>query len=129
MEGTYDVTLAGQRMGDVTVSRQGLYWQFSCRCRLSGEVMYHLCVQVSDTVEKLGLLTPEDGAFCLRTKLPMKRLGQGTPVFLIRPKHEPLTGQFIPVRPEEPFAYLHRLQEAHLAKQNQQIGIVLPLEK
>ena len=129
MEGTYDVMFAGEKMGEVSVSRQGLYWQFSCRCSLSGEVMYYLWVHVDGCDEKLGLLMPEDAGFCLKTKLAMKRFGQGRPVFTLRPKHELLTTQFVPVRPEEPFAYLHRLQEAHLASQKQQIGVVLPQEK
>ena len=129
MEGTYDVMLGTQKMGTVTVRGQGLYWQFSCRCPLSGEVMYHLTVQVGNSCEDLGILTPLDGQFGINTKLAMKRLEQGSPVFTLHAKRRGQSGLFVPVRPEEPFAYLHRLQEAYLFMQNQQMGILLPEEK
>ena len=129
MEGTYDVLLGMQKMGTVTVSRQGLYWQFSCRCAISGEVMYYLTVQVGSGREKLGILTPVDGQFGLDTKLAMKRLEQGSPAFTLQAKRNGQLGQFIAVRPEEPFAYLHRIEEAYLSTQNQQMGILLPEEK
>ena len=129
MEGTYDVMLGSQKMGTVSVGRQGLYWQFCCRCDLSGEVMYYLTVHVGSSTEKLGLLTPLDGRFGLNTKLAVKRLEQGSPVFVLQPRRSGLSGQFIPVYPEEPFAYLTRLHEAYLATQNQQMGILLPEEK
>ena len=129
MEGTYDVLLGTQKMGNVVVSRQGLYWHFCCRCDLSGEVMYYLTVQIDRQCERLGLLIPVDGMFGLNTQLPVKRLEQGSPTFFLQARRSASCGQFIPVRMEEPFAYLTRLQEAYLATQNQQMGIILPEEK
>ena len=129
MEGTYDVMLGTQPLGSVTVRRHGLYWHFSCCCDLSGEVMYDLTVQVGNHTVKLGLLTPAGGKFECNTKVPMKQFAQGTPVFSLRARRNGAQGLFLPVRPEEPFAYLHRLEEAYLASQNQQIGILLPAEK
>lgn len=129
MEGTYDVTLGSKIMGTVTVKKQGLYWQFDCRCGLCGEVMYNLTVKAGTCQEKLGLLTPGNGGFCLRTKLPMKRLGQGSPVFYLQPRHAKVKGQFVPVHPDEPFRYLGRLENAYLTKQNGQIGLFLQDKK
>ena len=129
MEGTYDVMLGSQKMGTVTVRQQGLYWSFSCRCALSGEVMYYLMVTVGDSRERLGLLTPVEGKFGLDTKLPIKRLPQGSPAFFLQAKRGGHNGQFVAVRPEEPFAYLHRLTDAYLTTQNQQMGIFLPEEE
>ena len=129
MEGTYDVKLGPEKLGTVTVTRQGLYWQFLCRCSLSGEVMYDLTIRVGEVQEKLGLLTPENGSFCLRAKLPVKRVGQGSPQFFLQPRHAQVQGLFVPVRPEEPFAYIRRLEQAYLAVQNRQIGVMLQEEK
>ena len=128
MEGTYDVMLGSEKMGTVTVSRQGLYWHFFCSCVLSGEVMYDLVVRLDGRQEKLGLLSPAAGKFELRTKIAAKKLGEGSPVFILRARHSAPDGLFVPVRPEEPFAYLSRLQSAYLRMQEQQIGIVLPDE-
>ena len=123
MEGTYDVMLGSQKKGSVTVIKQGLYWLFDCRCDLSGEVMYDLVIRVGDQQVKLGLLTPGNGIFCLYKKLPIKRLGQGSPVFSLQPRHPKACGQFIPIHPDEPFQYLSRLENAYLKKQGSQIGI------
>lgn len=123
MEGTYDVMLGLQRMGKVSVRKQGLYWQFDCQCDLSGEVMYDLAVMAGERQVKLGLLTPVNGCFCLYTKLPIKRLGQGSPKFSLQPRHAQMKGQFVPIHPDEPFRYLSRLENAYLAKQEGQFGI------
>ncbi len=129
MEGNYEVMLGNKPMGNVKVSRQGLYWQFDCRCVLSGEVMYDLAVTTEDGQVRLGLLTPNGGGFHLKTKLPMKRLGQGSPTFTLHPRHPQLRGHFVAVKPEEPFAYLRQLESAYLARQNGQIGLVWQDEK
>ena len=63
--------------------------------------------------------------FGLSTKVPIKRLGQGTMRFQALPKHRKLEGEFIPVYPEEPFAYLTRLQNAFLAVRDGQVGVVI----
>ena len=39
MEGIYDVMLADETVGTVEVTKQGLYYRFDCRCRLSGTVI------------------------------------------------------------------------------------------
>ena len=126
---TYDVVLGGQPMGRVTVRKQGLYLQFDCQCNLSGEVMFDLIACVGQQREKLGLLTPELGKYTLRTKLPAKRLREGALSFLLQPRHSSMKDRFVPVRPDEPFAYIHRLEDAYLAICDGQVGIVLPAEK
>ena len=124
MEGTYDVLLGGQLMGTATVSKQGLYWLFACRCKLSGEVMYQLVLQLGQS-HVLGILVPEGDEFILRTRLPIKQLEQGTPRFLLKPRHAPMNGRFVPVDPGQPFAYLRRLERAHLCRKDGQVGLQL----
>ena len=125
MEDTYDVKLGSQIMGTVTVKKQGLYWLFDCRCDLSGEVMYDLAIMVGEYQVKLGLMTPGNGCFCLCTKLPIKRLGQGSPMFSLQPRHAQMKDNIIPVKPDEPFCYLSRLENAYLAKLEGKPGIAL----
>ena len=92
---------------------------------LSGDVMYRLCVSLNDRREYLGILVPVDGGFGLDTSVPIKKLGQGTPSFSLVPKTAALEGTFVPIVPEEPFAYLSRLKNAFLAKKEGQVGAVL----
>ena len=129
MEGIYDVMLGSTKMGSVRVHKEKLYWVFSCSCTLCGEVMYDLMLRVEDAVMKLGLLTPGAGNYELHTKLPVKRVGQGSPIFTLQPRHDAMQGHFLVVDPQTPFAYLHRLETAYLARQNGKIGVVIDNEK
>ena len=126
MEGTYLITQFGEAVGQATVRRQGLYWQFSCRCDLSGETVCRVLVTCGGRELSLGIPVPEGGKFVLNTKVAVSKLGSGTPEFRVQPRRPELQGKFIPLRPEEPFAYLHRLEDAFLARQNGQIGLMIP---
>ena len=123
MEGTYCVKLGSETKGSVSLVRQGLYWSIACSCSLTGEVMYDLAVIVDDRKERLGLLTPDHGTFSLRAMVPIKRLGQGSPTFFLQARHGSDEVQFYPVTEQEPFCYLHRLEDAYMAKQNEKIGL------
>lgn len=125
MEGIYSVKFGNQAVGKVSVQRQGLYYRFSCRCHLTGSVVYRLRIMMGDVCENLGVLIPADGGFGLDTKIPVKRLKAGKPEFLLIPKHNRSEGTYIPVYPEEPFAYISRLKEAYLVRKNGQAGIML----
>ena len=121
----YDVYLGSEVIGKVQVVRQGLYYQFSCRCRLSGDVMYRLGVSCGAKRENLGILVPLGQRFGLDTRLAVKRLGEGSFRFRVLPKHQKAVGQFVPLHPEEPFAYITRLQETFLETRDGQVGLVL----
>ncbi len=132
MDGRYDVFFGKQLSGTVQVTRQGLYYRFVCRCSLSGDVVCRLHVQCGDRQESLGVVVPMDGGFGLDTRLPVKRLGEGELSFSLRPKHEIInmpshqeqTGNFIPIYPEEPFAYIEKLKSAYLVRRNGEAGIL-----
>ncbi len=124
MEGIYDVYLGQDRVGSAQVERQGLYLRFRCRCALSSDVS-RIQVSCGGRTESLGVLLPMGGAFGLDTRLPAKRLGEGEPEFRVIPDKPMLRGRFIPIRPEEPFAYIARLKDAYLAMHQGQIGAML----
>lgn len=124
LEDTYGVYFGNQLAGKVQVLRQGLYYGFHCRCQLTGEVVCRLYVTCGKNRESLGVVVPMDDGFGLDTRLPKKRLGEGKMEFLLIPKHDIPQGRFVPIYPEEPFAYLARLKEGFLARQGEQIGVV-----
>lgn len=125
MVGTFEIMQMGKPCGKATVEKQGLYYHFSCRCKLSGEVMHHLVVTCGGKQEDLGVCVPMDGQFGVEKRIPCKRLGEGTPEFSLLPKHEKMEGKFVPIYPEEPFSYMARLKDAFLETQAGQLGIVL----
>lgn len=126
MEGNYGVYFGKQMAGKVQVQRLGLYYRFQCRCQLSGDIVCRLSVRCGDKRESLGVVVPMDGSFGLDTKVPVKRLGEGEMMFSLVPKHEVEPGKFIPISPEEPFAYIARLKKGYLARRYGKIGIQLP---
>lgn len=125
MEGNYAVTFGKNTVGKVQVLREGLYYSFYCRCQLSGDVVYRLAVRCGESEESLGVLVPMEGGFGLKKRIPAKRLGQGSPVFFLMPKHNH-SGVFAPIYPEEPFAYIAKLKDAFLIRQEGQLGAMIP---
>lgn len=125
MEGNYSVTVCGNHAGKVVVRRQGLYYHFSCCCKLSGDRIYRLVVTCGNVRESLGIPVPKGDFFILETKQPVKRIGEGELTFSLVPKQEELSGKFVPIYPEEPFGYISRLKESFLILQNGQPGICI----
>ena len=82
----YDIVFENQPMGTAHMERQGLYFCFSCRCRLPGDGMYRIHALCGDRREDLGICVPMDGAFGMDKRLPAKRLGEGSPTFELLPK-------------------------------------------
>ena len=126
MEENYSVFFGSQAVGKVQVTRQGLYYRFLCRCQLSGDVVCRLHVRCGEKEESLGVVVPMGEGFGLETRLPMKRLGTGEMTFSLVPKHDAPRERFVPIYPEEPFAYLSRLKDAYLEKREGQPGAVIP---
>lgn len=134
MEGYYSVSFANKNVGKVQVQRQGLYYRFICRCSISGDVVCRLKVVCGGREESLGVVIPMEGGFGLDTRLPVKRIGEGNMEFYLAPKGLPLAeraeptepaGQFVPIYPDEPFAYIARLKQAFFVRQNGQAGILI----
>lgn len=105
--------------------RQGLYYRFVCCCQLTGDVICRLQVICGDKTENLGVVIPVDGGFGLDTRIPVKRLGEGEMRFQLKPKHDVAQGSFVPIYPEEPFAYIERLKEGFLDRQGGRVGVRL----
>lgn len=129
MEGTYELMLGGQTVGTVQVIRQGLYHQFSCRCKLSGDVMFRLVLVQDDKEVDLGILTPMEDRFGVNTRISAKRLGEGLMRFYLKPKHRPNGEGIYPVSLGEPFAYLMDLERAYLIRQSNGYCLAIKEEK
>ena len=125
MEGMYTVRFGHADVGKVQVQRQGLYYRFICRCRMTGDVVCRLVVVCGGRQENLGIVVPEGNGFGLDTTVPVKRLGEGEPEFSLVPRHEIALGTFVPISPEEPFAYISRLKDAYFERRYGQAGIVI----
>ena len=122
----YDVTMGENIVGRAWIEKQGLYLLIQCQCHFAGDEMRRLKVSCGQNEVDLGILVPERDCFVLKCRIPVKRLGKGDCRFLIMRKNRELDGKFIAVYPEEPFAYISRLKQAHMARQDDRIGVILP---
>ena len=125
MDGCYEVFQEGKAVGTVEVRREGLYYRFSCRCKPEGGEMMRLWMICGEEETDLGLCIPMDGIFGTEKRIPAKLRAPGQPSFCLYHKDDIFRGRFIPLSPEEPFQYLHRLENAFLERRGRQVGIVL----
>ena len=122
MVGIYQIWQNDRMAGTVRVERMGLYYHFSCRCRSeSGQI--RLWMRRGEQEMDLGLCVPMDGEFGTEKRLPVKDCGEGEPGFFLRSPH--VRQRFIPLAPEEPFRYIHRLENAYLEQRGNTLGIVI----
>ena len=125
MIGSYEIRMGNNVVGRATVEKQGLYYRFFCRCKITGEGMRRIVVSCGEIREDLGICIPMGDGFGLEKKVPCKRFGAQTPDFQLLPKYPGMRGKFVPVYPDEPFAYMSRLKEAFLDVRDGQQGIVI----
>ena len=123
METCYEVCYGNEAIGKVQLRKEGLYYRVICRCVVPGKEIYRLFVQQGSRRESLGVLVPEGDGLVLNKRIPAKRFLDGASAFVVSTGAGSSTGEFIPICPEEPFLYIHRLKTAFLDSENGKIGI------
>ena len=121
----YEVFEDEKAVGTVEATREGLYIHFSCRCQPVHREMIRLWMICGEQETDLGLCVPMGDGFGTEKRIPAKLCGPGEPRFCLRHKDDTLRGRFIPLSPEEPFQYLHRLETAFLERRGTRLGIVI----
>ena len=105
--------LGQEKIGTVCVLKEGLYYRFMCKCQLSGEVVYQIIVGSSLGETNLGVCVPIECGFGINTRVPIKTVGDPPFSFTVVPKHTEKRGEFVPIRADEPFVYLQKLDNAY----------------
>ena len=125
MVGTYKILLEDEPIGEAIVRRKGLYYQFYCNCHLQSEVIYRVNVSCGGIHESLGILVPTGNTYGLTKMLPAKQFADGIPEFWLAPRHQTDRELHIDIYPEEPFAYITRLENAYLDIKSGKTAIVV----
>lgn len=127
----YPVLFSGKQVGNIQISREGLYCRIRCACDPGEKGIFRLLAQCGEQQLRLGVLLPEGKEQVLETKIPAKKLCGQAPEFFLQPvrrelqQRETTAGKYIPIYPDEPFSYLSRLKNAYLETRKGQIGIVI----
>ena len=87
--------------------------------------MYQLIIKSGESEYSLGVLVPVGDKFGIDTRLPVKKIGEGDFSFYAVPRHPDIGEKFIPIRADEPFSYLDKLQSAHMDVKNGVMGITI----
>ena len=104
MVGSYEVRLGNAAAGKVQVERRGLYYRFVCCCRYTSEEVYRLIAFSGEERHTIGVPVPEKDGFRLEKKIPVKQFSGDSIQFFLMPARDDVTGKFVPLSPEEPFA-------------------------
>lgn len=120
MDVQYPVFLGEEIVGAAFAQKDGLYLNIRYQCKISEK---SICRLMAGNLN-LGVLMPKDGYYCLSTRVPLKKL-IGIEEFHICPDRIPLTKQFVPIYPEEPFMYLSRIKTGYYKTEKGIPGIEL----
>lgn len=123
MEKVYDVGFMQQKAGQVTLKKEGLYWRIFCRLENLEKGYYRLSVNNGCCVFDLGLCVPVSNGFGMNTTVPIKRIGEEGLTFFLESGKSGKQELFVPIRAEEPFAYLQRLEKAYLDRKDGILGL------
>lgn len=121
----YEVKFENQVAGKVKIDKEGLYYRFSCECRLPQSGIYRLMAECTDGKMPLGILVFESGKFVLNTKVAIKRFGTCPIAFSVVADNADEKMKFVPLYPDAPFSHIANLDSARLVFRGGQIGITV----
>lgn len=121
LESCYPVYRNQEKAGEITVTKQGLYYSLLCRVKLPAGSRYRLYAHTEGCTRDLGLCVPSGQEFILQTRIPIKYFGQGEYSFYLE---QPGAEAFIPVSCDRPFPAVDRLESGKFAMRGEKPGIV-----
>ena len=119
----YDIIMGTQVVGKAQVSKEGLYYRFSCQCTPPDGSIHRISVSDGNNTKDLGICVPEGEMFCLVSRVPVKYLPGDKLTFTLAPKEKQETA--VPVVTDEPFAHLDMLDSARLQEAEGQTEILI----
>lgn len=119
----YDIFWNGKIVGKAQVEKQGLYYNFLCRCRPDEKARYEIRLHHAGGEENLGLCVPEGNGLQLKTRLAVRRVGGGSYRFELMRRET--AGQLFPVDPDQPFEALTHLGNGYALKRDGRLYIAI----
>lgn len=116
----YDVFMSGKNIGNVNVTKEGLYYVFHCRCDLPDSEIFRLFAENGKQVTDFGVLVPGKEGYTLLKKIPVKKFGEEPLSFRVTSQKQQHAYVSIPVFENRAFDYISKLTGArmHIDKGN-----------
>lgn len=125
MDASYQILHEKNTVGTCTAVQEGLYIRFSCKCTVPQGEIYTAYLRSEGCEIKLGIPIPEGSGYTLEKRIPAKRIPGGSLSVILRSKADEKKKRFSPIYPDEPFAYLDKLENAFLLIRDGRMGIVI----
>ena len=128
MEGLYTVGYQGKVMGQVLLQRNSLYYSVDCRCTIPDAQVYVLKLETKGQCLDLGILYPmEYNQFGMKTKIPAKKIEQGSLEFWIQSRDENMNAYSLgkPL----PTAVIVNIDQLRLCRLDGEACLILNCEK
>ena len=119
----YDIYMGTQVVGQAEVTKEGLYYRFSCKCTPPDEDIYRITVSDGSNTKDLGICVPTGEWFCLVTRVPVEYLSGEKMEFSLLSKDRRATA--VPVASNEPFPDLDKLESAYLQEADGKTEIII----
>lgn len=109
----YIVSMEDHAVGKARVEKQGLFYCITCLCRFPGNRLYNIHLSTDEGTADLGLCASNKE---FKTRIPIKKLGEGELHFCVVPRHD--DARLYAVRENVVFPYLSKLPQACLRLKN-----------
>jgi len=124
MLGIHRILYNDKPVGEATVVKEGLFYKIICKCAGFEDIPHCVVAEWNDFKLDLGICVRTGNGLGLTTRIQCGKIPTGMPVFRMSVKRRKQVGEFFPLRPEEPFRYIQRLNDAMLVKRGEEYGIV-----
>lgn len=108
----YNIFLDGNAAGKARITREGLYYLFTCTCKLLSKEIHRIILSCNGDDIDLGICVPHGDSYYLSKLIPIKKIQDGELIFRIAKKDNGRAGSFFEVKSTMPFAHICRLHEA-----------------
>ncbi len=117
----YDVTYLDRPVGTVKVTRDGLYYNIRCKCRICIGV-HKLYAESEKGRILIGALYPNDGFYEIDKRISAKTLGLDIQAFYVNPINEEQCNIY-EISEDQPFIQLPQIENACLDLKKGRWGI------
>ena len=125
MLGCFVVMLGEQPVGQVKVSKEGLYYKFTCTVQLDQGSWYHLIAHSEGECIDLGLCVPHNNLFTVCTRMPAKRFQYAKYDFILSDESEKV---LVKIHNRQPFSYIQNLSASRFLKKDGSVYLALNLK-
>lgn len=120
-----DVYLDHQVAGFGEITKQGLYYNFHCRCKLADNKVYRLTAVCGERTVDLGICVPYEDGFGVDKRVSIKTIGTDKIGMYLSTEQEKNDRTFVALNEEKPFEAMEYLMTAKFERRGDTAGLMI----